>query len=130
MRIIKFIVVIIVLILLYMRLRPTDASKNVGSKSSATNLSIEETRKLIEDQEELFILDVRTKEEFGAGHIKGATVIPLDSLKNRLEEIVEYKDKPILVYCRSGSRSSQAVKILLNNNFTQIYHMHKGFMNW
>lgn len=94
------------------------------------DLSIEETKELIESQEDLLILDVRTTEEFNQGHIEGAQQISVDDLKDRVQELEDYKDKSVLVYCRSGNRSSKAVNILLDNGFSNIYHMSEGFMNW
>jgi len=130
MKKLKIFVLILVLIFAFTGCQTKSSSEEEGSKASATNVSIEEAKQSIEDQEDLFILDVRNKDEFDAGHIEGATMIPLDELKDRLEELVDYKDKPLLVYCRSGNRSSKAVDILLKNDFTQVYHMHEGFMNW
>lgn len=63
-----------------------------------------------------FLLDVRTENEFLKGHLKGATHIPLDSLRARLNELP--KEKMIIVYCHSGLRSYLAERILLQKNFT------------
>lgn len=99
-------------------------------ENGAIKVSIDEAKELIENEGDLFILDVRTKEEFDEAHIEGAVQIPVDELEARLVEIEEYKDAPLLVYCRSGNRSSVAVEILLENDFTKINHMSDGFMNW
>ena len=58
------------------------------------------------------VLDVRTKEEFEAGHIKGAKNIPVQVIQNHLDEIKGY-DKQIIAYCRSGRRSGRATTILV-----------------
>ena len=47
-----------------------------------------------------------------------------------LDELDGYEDKPILVYCRTGSRSAVAVDILIENGFNKIYHMNQGFSRW
>ncbi len=60
------------------------------------------------------ILDVRTKEEFKAGHIKGAKHIPLEQISGRLAEARKW-EKPIICYCRSGMRSGTAASILRNH---------------
>lgn len=57
------------------------------------------------------IIDVRTVGEFRDGHIKGSKNIPLDTINNKLNEIKKL-DKPVIVCCRSGMRSAQAVSIL------------------
>jgi len=57
------------------------------------------------------LLDVRTREEFAEKHIDGALNIPVQELEQRLEE-VGAKDRPVVVYCRSGARSDRAMKLL------------------
>lgn len=66
------------------------------------------------------IIDVRTKEEFDAGHIHGSLNIPLDELGKNLNWLV--KDVPIIVCCASGSRSQMAKFILQANNFKEVYN--------
>lgn len=122
--------IIVLIILLGVTITGCAADGKNEQPVNPVNLSIEETRELIESQEDLFILDVRTTDEFNQGHIEGAEQISVDDLKDRMGELEEYKDKPVLVYCRSGNRSSKAVDILLDNGFTNIYHMDEGFMNW
>ena len=53
------------------------------------------------------ILDVRTPEEYAAGHVPGAINIPHDQVRARLAEIDSAKDQPIVVYCRSGRRAAR-----------------------
>jgi phage shock protein E len=59
------------------------------------------------------VLDVRTKNEFDAGHIRGAKHIPLDKIQTQMNEIRRL-NKPVITVCRSGSRSAVAKKILSN----------------
>jgi len=92
------------------------------------DVSIEVTIELIEQKPELVILDVRTVSEFEEGHIKEAINIPVDELVDRLDELS--KDDELLVYCRTGNRSGIAVSILLNADYTKIYHMHEGISVW
>lgn len=67
---------------------------------------------------ETFYVDVRTTAEFAQGSVKGAINIPLDQIENQL---AKFKDKKnIVVFCRSGNRSSQAKVILEQNGFTNI----------
>lgn len=67
------------------------------------------------------ILDVRTPEEYKEGHYPGAINIPLSELPQRVNEINEMK-KPIVAYCRSGSRSGMAVSILKQNGLNEVYN--------
>lgn len=65
-----------------------------------------------------FLLDVRTPGEFSAGTVKGAVNIPLDELENRLKELDS--TKRIIVFCKSGARSSSAIQILKSHGFTNL----------
>ncbi|MDD5435508.1 MAG: rhodanese-like domain-containing protein, partial [Nitrospira sp.] len=64
---------------------------------------------------------------FKEGHIEGAVNIPVSELESRLGELS--RDKSIIVYCRSGSRSRSAADILVKNGFTQVYNM-GGIVDW
>jgi rhodanese-related sulfurtransferase len=73
------------------------------------------------------LIDVRTPEEFNAGHIAGAVNIPLDTLPERLADF--QTDKPIVLYCRSGNRSAQAAIFLDEVGVTGIYDL-GGIIEW
>lgn len=75
-----------------------------------------------------FMLDVREPDEWNAGHIPGATLIPLGELSRRLSEIP--KDREIVVICRSGNRSAEGRDILLNAGFEQVTSMGGGMNKW
>ena len=76
------------------------------------------------------VLDVREESEFKAGHIRGAKLIPLIKLKERLGELERYREQPIVVVCRSGNRSSTASALLGNREFRQAYSLIGGMMAW
>ncbi|MDD2932047.1 MAG: rhodanese-like domain-containing protein [Fermentimonas sp.] len=61
------------------------------------------------------LLDVRTKEEYVAGHVEGAVNIPVSDLEGEI--VMISKDSPVIVVCESGVRSAHAVKVLNNNGF-------------
>jgi phage shock protein E len=65
------------------------------------------------------IVDVRTPEEYAEGNYKGSVNIPLSDIPRRLNDFGD-KKKPIIVYCRSGRRSAEAKKILVQNGFTDV----------
>ena len=73
---------------------------------------------LLEKDDNLTLLDVRTIQEFKEGHLQGATLIPLGNLEASLDKLP--KQQKILVYCRSGSRSVAASRILERHGFTPI----------
>lgn len=68
------------------------------------------------------LLDVRSPAEFAGGHIDGARNIPVDQLAGRLAEVGP-KDKAVVVYCRSGARSSSATQVLRSAGYTQVYDL-------
>lgn len=92
------------------------------------DVTVERAMELIEEKTSLVILDVRTDGEFRDGHIEGAKNIPVNELEGRLGELE--KGDELLVYCRTGNRSGTAVSILMENNFTKIYHMSRGITAW
>lgn len=79
-------------------------------------------------QEGAFVLDVRTQEEWDEYHAPNTTLIPLDQLVSRLNEVP--RDKEIVVVCRSGNRSQQGRDILLGAGFTQVTSMTGGLNEW
>ena len=74
------------------------------------------------------VLDVREDNEVRDGKIQGAKHIPLGQLDKRIAELEKSKDKPILVYCRSGNRSSHACATLTKNGFANVTNLAGGFM--
>lgn len=73
------------------------------------------TAKDLNDDENSILLDVRTKTEYENGHINGALNIPVDSLRDRIQELD--KSKKILIYCQVGLRGYIATRILVQNGF-------------
>ena len=100
------------------------------STPSVKELNIAQTKTLLENNKDILIIDVRTQEEYDLGHIEGAILIPYDQLYSKLSELEEYKNKPILVYCRTQNRSKVAVDIFKNNGFKDLYQMVDGYSNY
>ena len=100
------------------------------AKNNSDVVSMEEFQSKILD-ENTFVLDVRTEEEFYGplGHIEGATLIPIDELSSRMNELSEVKDKDIYVVCRSGNRSNVGKNILRENSFHAI-NVDGGMLAW
>ena len=74
------------------------------------------------------LIDVREPNEFSGGHILGARNIPLTQLKTRLKEI--RSDKPVYLYCQSGSRSGRAAQLLYRKGYKDLHHLQGGFKKW
>jgi phage shock protein E len=66
------------------------------------------------------VIDVRTQEEWQAGHIEGAELVPVDKIAERIEELIPNKNAPIALYCRSGRRAESALKTLQEKGYTNV----------
>jgi adenylyltransferase/sulfurtransferase len=75
-----------------------------------------------------FLLDVREPEEWEINRLSGATLIPQDELPDRLTELTGARE--VVVYCRTGNRSSQATKLLLDLGFTNVKNLKGGIDAW
>ena len=77
-----------------------------------------------------FVLDVREESEFNSGHILNSRLIPLGKLNERIGELERYREKPIVVVCRSGQRSTAACVLLGKQGFSQAYNLAGGVLAW
>lgn len=114
--------------LLFFNISLASCKTQESKPASITNVTADEVYKMLSSNKDYFILDVRSKEEFDSGHIEGAYLIPVSELENRLAELPQ--DKPIIVYCESGSRSTSAANILLGKGFKEIFNMTGGITEW
>jgi phage shock protein E len=76
----------------------------------------------------LTLVDVRSLEEFAAGHVPGAINIPLDQLSTRLTELRSQDE--VVVYCLSGVRAAQAIDLLRGRDFKRVEHLTGDFADW
>ena len=114
------------------------SSKNVDNnkkslaeskKISFSNISAEKGKKRLDSEKGIILLDVRTKEEYDTGHIKGSILIPVDNLKEEAPKSLRDTNAVIFVYCRSGNRSVTAADILVNLGYKKVYNL-GGIINW
>jgi rhodanese-related sulfurtransferase len=85
---------------------------------------------LLINRQSPLILDVRDEKEFAEGHLPEAKNIPLAALDKRLAEIETWKDKPVLVNCKSGARSETACNLLHRQGFTKLNSLAGGIAAW
>ena len=102
---------------------------NSDSKSTYEQITPAEAKALMDSEEGYVILDVRTEEEFAAGHIAGAILIPDYEVGDKAESILTDKEQLILVYCRSGRRSKSAANELATLGYTNIKEF-GGIIDW
>lgn len=72
------------------------------------------------EKEKYLVIDVRSAEEYDAGHVKHAINIPFDQIEGRLSEIESYKDKDIVTVCNTGNKSGKVAETLVANGFTKV----------
>lgn len=94
-----------------------------------TDIDNDKLKELTKDKNTLLI-DIRTKEEFEEKHIKNAINIPLHDLMYNIDEIEDFKEKNIIVYCRSGHRSITACNLLELEGFNNIYNLKYGILSY
>lgn len=117
--IIFFVLLIVVGVVIYPLLN-TEKIKNITPQEAKINL---------EKDSDIILLDVRTLEEYQDKNISGSILIPLNTLKNTVENEITNKETTIYVYCRSGNRSASAVKILDKLGYKNAHNL-GGILDW
>ena len=103
-----------------------DAEPQVG------RMTAEGARRFLDSHPEALVLDVRNPDEWDDqyGHIEGARQIPLPELAARAGEIAAWKEKPVMLVCRSGVRSQTAAEMLAGQGFRQVINLEGGMVAW
>lgn len=93
-------------------------------------ISSDEAYDIMQTREDIFVVDVRSENEYNTVHIENAVNVPLDKVETTFKETVtDNLDATILVYCQSGNRSKEASKILSNMGYTDVNNF-GGLNNW
>lgn len=100
-----------------------------GMVRSYSQISQEEAKQMMEKDDGHVIVDVRRQDEYDAGHIPGAVLIPNESIGTEQPEELPDLNQIILIYCRSGNRSKQAAQKLFDMGYTNIYEF-GGIIDW
>ena len=120
---------LICLLLAVMMLTACGQDKENDQGAVYMNITAEEAKAIMDSEEGYIILDVREQEEFVAGHIPGAILIPYTQIEEKADEMLPDKDQLILVYCRSGRRSKIAAEALVKLGYTNIKEF-GGIIDW
>jgi len=110
-----------------------DASSSYPAEMNIKNLTPREAHVLIQEHQEdanFVILDVRTPAEFQSGRLANAVNLDYYASNFRAEMAKLAKDKTYFVYCRTGNRSSQTLRLMQELNFHQVYHLSGGIVGW
>lgn len=90
------------------------------------DINIQELKDIVNINEQVILLDVRSPQEYNEGHLIKAINIPLYELEKCCDCKLKDKEKTIIVYCQSGIRSKKAITILKRNEFKNLYHLKGG----
>ena len=100
-----------------------------GPVAQYHKITAAQAKAFMNDGEAYTLVDVRTAGEYKAGHIAGAKLIPNTEIQSRSAKDLPDKSARILVYCRSGARSSGAARALVGLGYTNVYDL-GGLINW
>ncbi|KAF0219433.1 MAG: rhodanese y domain superfamily [Geobacteraceae bacterium] len=92
------------------------------------NIGSVEAKALLAKNKNVFLLDVRTSEEYRQAHLHGSVLIPINELERRVAEIP--RDRTIVVYCAVGSRSVPVAGFLAGKGYRDVYNMSDGIIGW
>ncbi len=108
----------------------TPTESELKSLEGTTQRVSKETFKAYMDSNTVQLVDVRTPEEYAAGNIKGAVNYDFynSAFKSKLETLD--KNQPVLIYCKSGGRSSQALELMKTMGFKTVLELEGGYSNW
>ena len=120
---------LIFLLLAVMMLTACGQDKENDQGAVYVNITAEKAKEIMDTEEGYVILDVREQDEYDAGHISGAILIPYTQIEAKANEMLPDKDQLILVYCRSGRRSKIAAEALAELGYTNIKEF-GGILDW
>jgi len=102
----------------------------IASAGQREEISREELQARLAGADAPVLLDVRTPEEYAAGHIPGAVNIPHEQTADRLEELRPYRGREIVLYCKSGRRAGLAADTLAQAGFGRLRHLAGDMPGW
>lgn len=76
------------------------------------------------------VVDLRTKDEFRKGHLPGAINIPSRDFANRMSELDNYKEKPLILVCKTGTSAGASGALLAKAGFKQLHKLRGGVLEW
>ena len=109
-----------------------DCEPQLKAAPAPTAVSIDTATAMLEKvkNQDLVLIDVRSPEEYAEGHIPGAINMPHDQIEQYVSQLDDIRDKPILIYCRSGRRAKLALEDLKARSFADVSHLEGDMMGW
>lgn len=98
------------------------------SAAQYRNIDSVGAKRLLDQKKNVFLLDVRTPQEYAQARLRGSLLIPINEIERRLSEVP--KNRPVLVLCAVGSRSNLVAGFLVNKGYQEVYNLTDGLMGW
>ena len=104
----------------------------IGKLRGKPMITVDELRRRLDAGEDLLLLDVRTPEDYNGeqGHIAGSVLLPVEQLEQRIDELADYLEKPVITICRTDRKSSKAARILAQKGFADVHVAKMGMTDW
>ena len=104
----------------------------IGRLRRGPMMDVENVKQKLDASEDALLLDVRTAEDYVGeqGHIKGAVLIPVEELEQRLLEIEGFQEKTVMIICRTDNRSAKAAQILSKHGYADVHIVKQGMTDW
>ncbi len=104
----------------------------IGKLRAKPMISVDEVKRKLDEKDDFLILDVRSTEDYQGeqGHILGSVSVPLDKLSERINELSEYIEKTVVIFCRTDRRSAKAALLLAKNGFADVHVVRQGMTDW
>lgn len=104
------------------------AAMTAQAWAAEKNVSARDIKSLMDKNKDIYLLDVRTPQEYSQGKLAGSVLIPIGEFERRIREVP--KNKTIVVYCAVGSRSKPVAGFLSQQGYKDVYNMTDGIVGW
>jgi uncharacterized membrane protein YdjX (TVP38/TMEM64 family)/rhodanese-related sulfurtransferase len=104
----------------------------IGSIRKGAMLNVTNLKQRMDEGEDILLLDVRTAEDYNGeqGHVAGSTLLPLEELEQRIDELDDYYEKTVVTICRTDRKSAKAAQILAEKGFADVHVAKMGMTDW
>lgn len=97
-------------------------------RSSEKLINFQKLEQIERNNNNVFLVDVRSSQEYEEGHLRGAISIPNYEIEDKIEKIIPDKKSIIILYCQTGRRSENAVEVLEKIGYTNVYNLEGGII--
>ena len=127
-----------IIIILLIALSSTNAWSEIRSKqeisseakSKAPHITSQQLSEYLSNDEGFILLDIRTEDEYQAGHIQGAQWFPRGKLEYYVQDLIKDPESRVVLYCRTGGRSALATLTMHDMGYINVVDLNGGFKEW